>query len=230
MEDFHNIDECFDNDKMLFCVFDGHGGADTAKYVKDRVPDLLKKYISTESIENALIKCFHKIDNELKFIDSDNTGTTATVVIIMKENNNRVLYSANVGDSKAIIVGIDSFKALTEDHKCTNKKEIDRINQSKGTISNGRVKGQLAITRTLGDLALKNYGVIATPFICKHKIENDDKYIILSSDGLWDVINEQDVLKMSKEVSNSEKFSKVLIKKAIEGGSKDNISCIVISL
>lgn len=230
MEDFYNIVNNFDNDKMLFCLFDGHGGTDAVKYVKDRLPSLLLKYMSTESIEDAMIKCFHKIDNELKLVDSDNVGTTATIILILKEDNKRTLYCSNVGDTRCVIFSDIDYIILTEEHKCTNEKEIERITNANGKISNGRVKGQLAITRTLGDLSLKKCGVIAKPDIKRHNIDTNDKYIILATDGLWDVVTEADIINISKECDDPEYLNKILVKKAIDMGSKDNISCIVIKV
>jgi protein phosphatase PTC1 len=230
MEDFCNIVENYDNDKMLFCLFDGHGGVDTVKYVKDRIPELLLKYLSSDTIEEAYTKCFNKIDNELKFFDSDNNGTTATIVLITKEENRKIAYCANVGDTKCLLIGKGYFKALSEDHKCTNEKEIERIKSVNGKITNGRVKGQLAITRTLGDLSLKNAGVISTPYVTKHIIESNDKFIIIASDGIWDVISDEEALKLSNDHVYADKFCKVLVKKALETGSKDNITCIVIKI
>lgn len=230
MEDYYNIVDSFNNDKMLFCLFDGHGGSDAVKYVKDRLPDLLLKYISSESVEDAIIKCFHKIDNELKLVDSDNVGTTATIILILKEDNKRTLYCANVGDTRCVIFSENDYIVLSEEHKCTNEKEIERITNANGKISNGRVKGQLAITRTLGDLSLKKCGVIATPDIKRHIIDNNDKYIVLATDGLWDVVTEREIINISKECDDSDYLNKILVKKAIDMGSKDNISCIVIKV
>ena len=68
-----------------------------------------------------------------------------------------------------------------------------------------RVSGQLAVTRALGDLALKKevkkhiqsspskkiQGVINTPYYKKIPITSNDKYIIMATDGLWDVVDDQ---------------------------------------
>jgi len=93
---------------------------------------------------------------------------------------------------------------------------------------NNRVFGQLVLSRAFGDHALKKYGVISQPFTLKSTI-NDGDLIVMGSDGIWDVISNEDMTKFSKEYINSaEEFAKFIIKTAINNGSKDNLSCIVI--
>lgn len=59
-----------------------------------------------------------------------------------------------------------------------------------GIILDGRVAGALAITRAFGDHALKKDGVIATPSIKKHLLRPSDRFLVIASDGIWDVIED----------------------------------------
>ena len=231
MEDMSKIIDCYMNDesKGFFSLYDGHGGSDPVTYAKNRMPEILEKFIaSEESIEISLNKAFNKCDDELKFTDAENTGSTATIVFIQIEKGRKFLYSANVGDSKSVVITSESCQKLSYDHKCSDNNELDRIKSCGGFVVNERVFGQLALSRALGDHALKKYGVISTPFIKKIEIDNNYRWSIISSDGIWDFINEKDCYQYSKSVNNSEDFAKLLIKNAINLGSKDNISCIVI--
>jgi len=233
MEDFEKIVDPYieDNNFGFFSLYDGHGGTDPVKYVKDRMPDLLSKLISKEEkIENALINAFHKIDEELKFCDSENTGTTACVVLILVENGIRVIYSANVGDSKVVLVSFDEVKQLSYDHKCSDLAEVERVKRSEGIVFNGRVFGQLVLTRALGDHGLKKYGVISTPYVNRVEVEDKNKFLIIASDGVWDVVSEEDVLNISKQIESAEEYVNKIVKTAVKKGSKDNISCIVIKI
>jgi serine/threonine protein phosphatase PrpC len=54
---------------------------------------------------------------------------------------------------------------LTSDHNCSSESERDRIRRSGGFVYRGRVAGVLAVTRSLGDQALKRY-VLAQPHLC----------------------------------------------------------------
>lgn len=53
-----------------------------------------------------------------------------------------------------------------------------------------RVGGVLAVSRAIGDHVLRDQGVIANPFINKLELRLIHKWIIVASDGLWDVMTE----------------------------------------
>lgn len=234
MEDYSKVIDKFMNDpnKGFFSLYDGHGGSDPVKYCKERMPELLTKAIidNPKDIEKAITLTFQNIDYELTFTDSENIGTTASIVYIFKdEKGNKNLVCANVGDSRCIHLSKNNCKRLSYDHKCTDQGEADRIKSSGGIIFSNRVFGQLVLSRALGDHALKKYGVIATPHYTKI-IVNEGDYVVLGSDGIWDVVTDDDALKYSKEYSSAEEFAKFLVKTALLQGSKDNISCLVIKI
>jgi serine/threonine protein phosphatase PrpC len=233
MEDFCKIVDMYMGDRTrgYFSLYDGHGGTDPVKYAKERMPEILSKFLDKkESTESALISAFSKVDDELKFTDSENAGCTACVILITQENGKRFLYSANAGDTKSILLTQNEFIKLSVDHKCTDQSEVERIKQSGGLVFNGRVFGQLALTRALGDLALKKYGVSAMPHVTRVEITEKHKFAVVASDGIWDVNSEEDLLFMSKSFNNAEDFCNNLIKISLAKGSKDNMSCIVIKL
>ena len=210
----------------LFGIFDGHGGNDVVKYIKDRIPEIIKKNLNDlYPIEQCFINSFNKIDEELKFYDSEYTGSTATLVLIQDNK----IYCANVGDSRAYIIYDNYIKKITVDHKCSVPEEAERIIKAGGKITKNRVQGQLVLSRSLGDLYVKKYGVINLPDISTNTIDYNIKYVVIASDGIWDVVDEKTVLNMSKMKKNADDFCKDLVKLAIEKESKDNISCIVIS-
>jgi len=234
MEDYSKIIDKFMNDsnKGFFSLYDGHGGSDPVKYCKERMPELLTKALieNPKDIEKAITTTFQNIDYELTFTDSENIGTTAVICYIYKdEKGNKILVCANVGDSRCILLSKNNYKRLSYDHKCTDVAEAERIKSTGGIIFSNRVFGQLVLSRALGDHALKKYGVIATPHITKTNVYEGD-YVIMGSDGIWDVVNEEDTLKYSKDHSSAEELSKYLVKTAMLQGSKDNISCLVIKV
>ena len=213
----------------LFGIFDGHGGNDVVKYIKNRLPEIIKANITKndnyDSIENNLTSSFHKIDEELKFYDSEHTGSTATILLFQ----DNIVYCANVGDSTAFIIYDNFIKKISIDHKCTDPKEEERILLSGGKITKNRVMGQLVLSRCLGDLYCKKYGVSNIPDISVNKLEGNVKYVVVASDGVWDVVKENELLQLSKNRKNAEGFCKDLVKLAIDKDTKDNVSCIVIS-
>ena len=77
---------------------------------------------------------------------------------------------------------------------------------------------------------MKNFGVISTPDIYSQPIYDNDMYVILASDGLWDVVEYEDILRLSKEKISCFEFSKKLMKLARDRDTRDNVSCIVVQL
>ena len=53
------------------------------------------------------------------------------------------------------------------------------------------LQGQLVLSRSLGDLYCKKYGVSNLPDISINNIENNIKYVVIASDGIWDVVDEK---------------------------------------
>ena len=104
------------------------------------------------------------------------------------------------------------------------------INKGGGLIMNGRVSGKLMITRAFGDWEQKSFGVISSPHITKIEINSDHKYVIMASDGVWDVMDDLEVYSLSLEAENSKELCNEIINNSLEKGSKDNISCFVIKL
>jgi protein phosphatase 1L len=210
----------------LFGIFDGHGGTDVVKFVKNRLPQLIKIYLNDLfPVEIAFKNAFKKVDEELKFFDSEYIGTTATLILI-KDNK---IYCSNVGDTKAYIIYDKTYKQISNDHKCTNEDERKRITEIGGKIIKNRVMGQLILTRTLGDLYVKQFGVINTPDINVYDINETINYIIIASDGVWDVVDLDTITNMGKAGKNVGEFCKDIVKLAINKGTKDNVSCIVVS-
>jgi len=235
MEDFHIIIPNFQNDqnKSFFGIFDGHSGSDAAIYLKSNLGKIFQNYLNqtNNDINKSLIQSFSKIDNEIiaKFNES---GSTCTVIFIYKDQNlnKKIFYCANVGDSKCYLITTKNIKQISIDHNCNDKNEVERIKKSGGIVFNGRVFGTLILTRSIGDKELKKYGVINEPSIYKKEIDNEDKYLILASDGVWDVVNEDDIFNLSKNNFESEEFCKNIIQMSKDGDTRDNVSCIVIKL
>ena len=231
MEDFSYTNINFidiENHKMsLFAIFDGHNGTIVSEFLQKNFARTLRKNLekSQFKIEESLGNSFIEIDSELKKNEkSKMTGSTATIVLI----DNNLIYCANVGDSTCYYLSIDEIKQLSIQHNIKNKKEVDRIKKNNGLIFNGRVFGSLSVTRAIGDFDFKDAGVVAIPTISKEKICDKSKFVILASDGLWDVISKDDAFEMSKNMENAKGFCELLVKDAIDKGTGDNVSCIVI--
>ena len=80
------------------------------------------------------------------------------------------------------------------------------------------------------ELVVKTYGVSCEPHITRYEIENDDKYLVVGTDGVFDVMEDEDVFELSKKQKNGKDFCEDIMKDAIVRGSMDNISCFVIGI
>lgn len=246
-----------DNKKLskiiLFGIFDGHGGFQVSSKLLEILPKEIHSRINNSTNENniklLLIDAFEKTDKELmtKIPECDDMGSTGSIAFLIKCKSNRILYTANIGDSHIYIVSNKKAQRLTAEHKCTNEEEVKRIKEKNALIFENRMFGQLALTRAFCDRKLKPYGLSAIPFvnsyiIKENRISNKDKinqdhefdmFVVLASDGIWDILNDEVLVQLlitdGREKSTKE-LCKILIDHSIKNGSKDNISIIIIKL
>ncbi|KAJ0399604.1 hypothetical protein P43SY_008923 [Pythium insidiosum] len=219
----------------FYGVFDGHGGATCSAILALLFPLylLLSTDFQTNLIAAAKRACLAINDEILRREAADlcEGGSTGLSVMI----RNRVVYCCNTGDCRAILVSRGEVKPLTTDHKAGNELEKQRIEDAGGMVlyvrGIARVNGRLAVSRAFGDSELQEY-VIANPEISCHELTQDDEYIVLGSDGLWDVLTNEAVATCIRNNPwlSIEDLSKALMNRAIELGSSDNITVIVIDV
>ena len=236
----------------FFGVFDGHGGKDVSKYLKDNLLNYFNnKYIECSICNNNKFKKYIEkvfdhiqIKLERKFKNfSYNIGSTALIVIFYKNNNKINYFIANSGDCRAVICkGNNISLDLSKDHKPHLFDEKIRIKKLGGEIYydgyDWRI-GDLSVSRSFGDMDATPY-VTHKPEIFKYNLNKNDKFLILGCDGLWDVINSQDavnfVLDKLNDLDNiismsgysKKNIAHELGKYAIKKGSTDNVSIIII--
>jgi serine/threonine protein phosphatase PrpC len=92
----------------------------------------------------------------------------------------------------------------------------------------GRVSGSLAVTRALGDLELKTQGVSNVPDIEEIELTNKTNFLIIASDGLWDVCEDQKAVDLVKALEHANSMATTLVKYAKMNGSKDNVSVMIL--
>ncbi|KDR84394.1 hypothetical protein GALMADRAFT_711221 [Galerina marginata CBS 339.88] len=207
MEDTHvailDIDGNREQSNAFFAVYDGHGGsAATAKFAGQNVH---KRLTSEESYrekdyEAALKKAFLGTDQDLLADKSrDTSGCTAIAALLTNDNK---IYVANAGDSRSVIGIKGKVKDLSSDHKPTEYSEMERIIAAGGRIVGQRVEGNLALSRALGDFNYKkdeSLGpeaqiVTANPDVTCHQITEEDEFLVLACDGIWDCLTSQQVV------------------------------------
>ncbi|XP_058733809.1 probable protein phosphatase 2C 8 [Vicia villosa] len=116
--------------------------------------------------------------------------------------------------------------------------ERERIEAAGGKVINwngSRVLGILATSRSIGDHCMKPF-VISQPEINVHGRTKSDEFVVVASDGLWDVVSNSFVCEVVKSClqghmrRNHSDAAAILAELAMAKGSKDNISVIVIQL
>lgn len=209
-----------------FAVFDGHGGAAVSDLANSTLHKFVKIYLSENiSPVTSLYKSFEDLHNLINPQIGFGCGSAAVVGLRDKQKNK--VYIANSGDSRAIRKGGD----ITIDHKPNLSKEYNRIVQGGGGVffvdGVPRLNGDLALSRAFGDFRL-NPVITWKPDI--YTLDYDG-LLILASDGLWDVMNTNEVVNMfgRMEKTNDRKtICNQLFKEAVQRGSGDNITILVV--
>ncbi|CAO1638907.1 unnamed protein product [Sympodiomycopsis kandeliae] len=139
----------------------------------------------------------------------------------------RVLYTANVGDARAVLCRRGHAIRLTYDHKASDAQEAKRITDAGGFVMNNRVNAVLAVTRSLGDSAMKEF-VVGAPYTTETTLTDEDTFLIVACDGLWDVAEDQDAVDLVREVIDPQEAANRLLSHALNNFSTDNTSVMVI--
>ena len=261
---YNNIND--EINKLFIGVCDGHGilGHDVSKYLISHLPSNLnkalkktRKYIRDKNnLYKTMKEVFIKTNKELcnnDLIDTQFSGSTCVTIILTKNQ----IISANVGDSRAVMgryingewINID----LTKDQKPDNPEEKARIIKNGGRIEsykdeNGNDFGPkrvwlknadipgLAMARSFGDEVAASVGTISEPEIEYFDITEEDKFIILASDGIWEFISSRECVNMVKDYY-LKKDLKGCLKYLLNESSKrwikeeeaiDDITCVLI--
>lgn len=248
------------------------------KWIKSRyISPLYRCFGLSKSVE-SLSKCPYTlvIQKTCKLIDQkiyrkcsrsgDDSGSTAAVLII----DDTSLVSANVGDSRVLLCRNREIKQLSVDHKPSNEDEASFLRKRGALIVDSYILSHdlagLAVSRAFGDISFKtppsNF-VTAVPYVMSVKRTVNDLFVIIASDGLFDVMtNDAAVASVTKYMmdwvanhgsashdqnisfSNSVyschenddimklavDASRFLAEKAIELGSRDNVTVVLVFL
>ncbi|KAG5556038.1 hypothetical protein RHGRI_006611 [Rhododendron griersonianum] len=220
-----------------------HAGAAAAEFSARALPGFLQILVSTKSPSDALLEAFVKtdvafreeLDNHRKpkgVIQKDwHPGCTAIAALIVRNK----LFVANAGDCRAMLCRASCAHSLSKDHVASCLDERERIIRTGGQVTwvvdTWRVgPAALQVTRSIGDGDLKP-SVTAEPEITETILSVEDEYLVLASDGLWDVMSEAEVVNIMKDtVKEAGMCSKRLATEAAGRGSRDNITVIVVFL
>ena len=216
-------------DYYYLSVCDGHGveGHFVSSFIKQILPVDLSQNLQDKNIlkdtelVHEIITGTFLLANE-KLIENENinstfSGSTCVSVIYTPER----LICPNIGDSRAVIGRYNKENKkyipieLTRDHKPTEEDEAKRIFENDGRIQPFIDEGEfigpqrvwvkeddvpgLAMTRSFGDRVAATVGVISEPEIKEWEFMENDKFMIIASDGVWEFISNEECMNIIGE-------------------------------
>nr|GMC58196.1 protein phosphatase 2C 57 [Ipomoea batatas] len=219
-------------------VFDGHAGFSSARFLREELyrecvralqGGLLLNGKDLNAISKALQDAFETVDAKLvNWLETSGqeieSGATATVIFVGKDT----LFISHLGDSCVVLSRSGKAEALTNSHRPygSNKVSLDeirRIREAGGWIVNGRICGDISVSRAFGDMRFKNKKnemlekgveegrwsqkfasrvtfrgdlVTAFPDVSQVTLGSDAEFLVLASDGLWDYVNSSDAVNL----------------------------------
>ena len=221
------IDEVFANkeSQAVVAILDGHGphgkkaSHDVCSYFMDSVANA--KHDSARDIKNAMTEACLRAETvlELSPYDTRVSGTTLTTVLL-RENE---LFVAWVGDSRAVLAVRQTnhkLKAvdISRDHKPEDRREKRRIQSMGGEVKRfdipedddddddlpwrvfirGTMIPGLAMSRSIGDTLATRVGAIPQPDFGTRALTENDCFLIVASDGLWEVFSSQEAVEWTQ--------------------------------
>ncbi|KAI9086685.1 hypothetical protein K1719_031279 [Acacia pycnantha] len=196
-----------------------------------------EKDCSAEDVVNsvwreAFMKAYKAMDKELRShpnLDCFCSGSTA--VTIVKQGSN--LFMGNIGDSRAIMGSKDDNDSMVAIQLTVDLKpdlpsaEAERIKRCKGRVFALQDEPEvprvwlpfddapgLAMARAFGDFCLKEYGVISIPEFSHRLLTDSDQFIVLASDGVWDVLSNEEVVEIVASAPTRSRAARILVDSA----------------
>ena len=242
-------------DGGLFAVLDGHNGRVAVDFVAEHLPEAIigSDAFAEGRMEDALYFGFRKTEKDLLTLLTTEAGTaskqthaedtdtdfpvlTSGVVVCVVLMYRGVVYTANVGDCRAIMARSSNAVQLTLDHNTCDPHERLRVGPFVGP--EGYVRG-LMVTRSLGNVSIKSLqkceGQIADPVVGHFPVDSDkDDFILIASDGLYEVLSNDAAVgivqrALKRPSCTPDRIAQELVDRAVARGSCDNVcACIVL--
>jgi len=248
-------------DQVLLVVCDGHGklGDQVSRVAATELVEALEAtpcmadvaaLCAEDEVEQAFSKAFSTAQEKVcSLVNATMSGTTAVVAIITPDQ----VWTAHSGDSRAVISSEEgTVNNLTLDHKPNANDEYDRLIAAGAKVEcdldGGRIvviKQQglgvrkmfsLGVSRGLGDLMFAENGLIHEPAVKCHCVQKDDEWLVLASDGIWEVLSLEQVGEIIAGGCDATAVCRELISKAKqiwrdeEGDYRDDITVTVLRL
>ncbi|KAL3652962.1 hypothetical protein CASFOL_002643 [Castilleja foliolosa] len=242
-----SLDVNFPEPSAFYGVFDGHGGSEAAAYVKKNAIRFFFEdadFPQASEINDAFLveveECLRKgyLLADMGLADdisvSNSSGTTALTALVI----GRLLMVANVGDCRAVLCRKGHAIDMSQDHRPNYAVEKRRVEELGGFIDDGYLNGVLSVTRALGDWDMKlprggaSSPLIAEPEFRRITLTEDDEFLIIGCDGIWDVMSSQQAVSLVRRGlrrhDDPEQSAKDLVMEALRLNTFDNLTVIVV--
>ena len=222
-------------DIVVAGVFDGHGGNSVSHYLANSWGELFSQNMTSHGgdVQAAIRGAYGQaFENIRMFTD----GSTSTTVYVDKTH----IYAACLGDSRAVISKGGVATALTTDHRPDdregllqrqNEGRIGAVRPQQDEYGTWRVNGLMLYGSMEGNNNYRNI-VMNVPDVTVSTRHDAQEFIIVASDGIWDVFNDQGAVDFVKSLGNVDPkvAGQRLCESAIAKGSQDNVTAVVVYL
>lgn len=225
-------------------LYDGHNGTAAAAFLHQHLPTALLRAPVSASIPEAMVAAAAELDAALcahLAHERDPSGATALFAVVDgAAGPSQTLHVANVGDSKCVLSRNGGrAEALTREHRPARPDERSRIEAAGAVVHHDRVNGVLAVTRSFGDEGHKAGGdakegaLICTPEITTRTVQPDWEFVLLASDGAWDVLGTQQAVDCVRShlahTPSLNSAAAAVVKETLARGSTDNVSVALLA-
>eukprot|EP00056_Hartaetosiga_gracilis_P012741 m.203887 g.203887 ORF g.203887 m.203887 type:complete len:350 (+) comp13736_c0_seq6:546-1595(+) len=243
-------------DTAFFAVLDGHGGKTVSTKCAPLMVDAIlksptiskslkgKKELTCDDLRDGYREGLMNLDVQVKEqnpeLKQGHDRSGSTVISCFMTLSHFIV--GNTGDSRIVIGNPKGVKFASIDHKPMDKSERERINNAGGFVEMGRVCGNLAVSRALGDyeykdrtdLPAEDQKITVNPDMSIIERDDDDTFAIIACDGIWDVMSNEQSIEFVKYYHNRSRTSieiaELMLDYCLKAGSKDNMSVIVVTL
>ncbi|PON43195.1 Protein phosphatase [Parasponia andersonii] len=236
----------FPTPSAFYGVFDGHGGPEAAAFIKKNAMRLFFEDVKfpqtsevdeifSEELQSSLRNAFQLADQALADDSNVNSssGTTALTAMIF----GRLLMVANAGDCRAVVCRKGEAIDMSQDHRPIHPPERRRVEELGGYIDDGYLNGVLSVTRALGDWDMKfprgsPSPLIAEPEFRQMVLTEDDEFLIMGCDGIWDVMSSQQAVSLVRRGlrrhDDPDQCARDLVMEALRRNTFDNLTVIIV--
>lgn len=221
--------EKLDKNNLLCVVCDGMGGAKSGNVASTLASDVFVQEVKRTwkadmepdkadlMLQNAVkLANFTVFDQSQQFEEFSGMGTTLVAALVQ----NKFATFVNVGDSRAYKIDGDGIQQITVDHSLVQMM-VDR-----GELTPEMARsypGKNYITRAIGTESLTQSDVF-------HRRLSKGDYLLLCSDGLTNLIDDQEILFEVAHGANKQQCCQTLLDIAKKRGAPDNVTCLLIEL